>query len=92
MFSMFMLRLYEVHSNPSVSEPFKVGPRLAEKFQFHLFKFSGPEGKVAWSDLVLEGLSLSVLCQRYLSCWAVLWTFLKFTKISWAVSGQEIDL
>ena len=40
-----------------VFEPFQVGVWFAEEFQLHLFKFSGTEGKVTWSNFVTEGFT-----------------------------------
>ena len=40
-----------------VCEPFKVCIRFTEEFQFHLFKFSCSESKIAWCDLISERLT-----------------------------------
>ena len=40
-----------------VSKPLQVCIRLTEKFQLHLLKFTGTEGKVSRCDLVTEGFS-----------------------------------
>ena len=38
-----------------ISEPFQIGPRLAEEFQLHLLELARTERKVARRDLVAEG-------------------------------------
>ena len=40
-----------------VCKPLQIRSRLAEKFQLHLLKFSGPECKVAGRNLIPEGFS-----------------------------------
>ena len=40
-----------------VCKPLKVGAGLTEKFQLHLLKLAGTEGKVTGRNLVAEGLS-----------------------------------
>ena len=40
-----------------VGKPFQVRIRLTEKFQLHLFKFTGTEGEVTGRDFVTEGFS-----------------------------------
>ena len=40
-----------------VLEPLKVGTRLTEELQLHLFKLSGTESEIAGCDLVTEGLT-----------------------------------
>ena len=40
-----------------VSEPLKIGARLAEEFAFHLLEFAGAESEVTRGDFVAEGLA-----------------------------------
>ena len=40
-----------------IGKPLQILPRHAEKFQFHLFKFTGPEDEIARRDFVAEGFA-----------------------------------
>ena len=40
-----------------INEPLQIRIRFTEKFQLHLFKFPGPEGKVSGCNLITEGFS-----------------------------------
>ena len=35
-------------------KPFKISPGFAEKFEFHLFKFTCSESEVSWCDFIAE--------------------------------------
>ena len=67
-----------------IIEPFQILARFAEKFQLHLFKFTGAECKIARSNFISEGFANLSYSERQLFTSGAL-NILKIDK--YALSG-----
>ena len=73
-----------------ICKPFEIGAGLAEKFKFHLFKFTDAEDEVAGCDFVAEALADLTDAERYFFTSCALHVF-EVDEYALRGFGAEID-